>query len=99
MKKLILLLLLFYCFKIHAQTTITKAVGTAFELAIPSNGVYNIGVGASVKGEVPIATPVSLRVTGGFTSMFYKSNLFASSRTPGAAVFIPLKAGVKYYFN
>jgi hypothetical protein len=25
--------------------------------------------------------------------------LFSSSRTPGAAGFIPLKAGLKYYFN
>ena len=31
--------------------------------------------------------------------MFHKSNLFNSSRTPGAAVFVPLKAGLKYYFN
>jgi hypothetical protein len=99
MKKLIILILVFLAFRSHAQTTITKAIGTAFELSIPSNGVYNIGVGASIKGELPIASPVSLTLTAGFTSMFYKSNLFNSSRTPGAAIFVPLKAGLKYYFN
>jgi hypothetical protein len=99
MKKLIILILVFPAFRSHAQTTITKAFSPAFELAIPANGVYNIGVGASIKGELPISTPVSLTLTGGFTSMFYKSNLFNSSRTPGAAVFVPLKAGLKYYFN
>lgn len=99
MKKLLFLLITFYSFNTYAQTIISKAISTAFELAIPANGVYNIGVGASVKAELPITTPVSLTLTGGFTSMFYKSNLFNSSLTPGAAVFVPLKAGVKYYFN
>ncbi|MDB5151772.1 MAG: hypothetical protein JWR54_523 [Mucilaginibacter sp.] len=99
MKKYLLLLLILCSYKLHAQTTITKAISTGFELALPSNGVYNIGIGASVKGELPISMPVSLTLTAGFTSMFYKSNLFNSSRTPGAAVFVPLKAGLKYYFN
>jgi hypothetical protein len=99
MKRLILILLTFYSINTQAQTTITKAFSPAFELSIPSNGVYNIGVGASIKGELPIASPVSLTLTAGFTSMFYKSNLFNSSLTPGAAIFVPLKAGLKYYFN
>ncbi len=100
MKRIVFILLAVCCLKAQAQTTeITKAIGTAFELAIPSNGVYNVGVGASAKAELPIVAPVSLTLTGGFTTMFYKSNLFNSSRTPGAAGFIPLKAGVKYYFN
>jgi hypothetical protein len=99
MKKYLSLLLILCSYKLQAQTTITKAISTGFELAIPSNGVYNIGIGASVKGELPISSPVSLTLTGGFTSMFYKSNLFNSSLTPGAALFVPLKAGLKYYFN
>jgi hypothetical protein len=99
MRKYLLLLLVFYSYKLQAQTTPTKAFSPAFELGIPSNGVYNIGVGASIKGELPVASPVSLTLTAGFTSMFYKSNLFDSSRTPGAAIFVPLKAGLKYYFN
>jgi hypothetical protein len=99
MKKLIIILLLFCCFEAHAQTIISKAFNAGFELGIPSNGVYTIGTGASAKFELPVASPVSLTITGGITSMFYKSNLFYSSRTPGAAVFIPLKGGLKYYFN
>ena len=99
MKKLVVLLLLFSFFKASAQTTITKAFSAGFELGIPANSVFNIGTGASAKFELPIASPVSLSLTGGITSMFYKSNLFNSSRTPGAAVFIPLKAGVRYFFN
>lgn len=101
MKKLIILLLLFCSFKlsVSAQTALTKAFSAGFELGIPANGVFNIGTGASARFELPVASPVSLSLTGGITSMFYKSNLFNSSRTPGAAVFVPLKAGVRYFFN
>src|SRR6266581_4834671 len=98
MKKLILLLFIFSCLKLQAQTTTSKALNLGFELGIPSNGVYNIGTGASAKFELPVVTPLSLSLTGGITTMFYKSNLFNSSRTPGAAVYVPLKAGLKYYF-
>jgi hypothetical protein len=99
MKKLVILLLLFCCFKVSAQTVIIKAFSAGFELGISANSIFNIGTGASAKFELPIASPVSLSLTGGITSMFYKSNLFYSSRTPGAAVFIPLKAGARYFFN
>ena len=98
MKRLLLLLFLFCISKVYAQTDITKAISGGFELAIPANSVYNVGTGFSIKGELPIVTPVSLSLTAGFTAMFYKSNLFNSSRTPGAAGFLPLKAGVKYYW-
>ncbi|MBS1528360.1 MAG: hypothetical protein JST19_22125 [Bacteroidetes bacterium] len=77
----------------------TKAAfSTGFELAIPSAGVFSIGTGASAKMEIPVVRPLSLSLTAGITPMFYKSNLFGNSRTPGAAVFVPLKAGLKYYF-
>lgn len=98
MKKLILLLLVFCSFKLSAQTTPTiKAFSAGFELAAPSGSAYNIGFGASAKLEIPIVSPLSLTVTGGFTTLFYKSNILQSSGTPGAAGFLPLKAGVKYY--
>ena len=100
MKKYLFILIAFCFLKTHAQTTeITKAISTGFELAIPSNGPYSIGIGASLKGELPVIAPVSLTVTGGFTTLFYKSNLFGSTETHGAAAFVPLKAGLKYYFN
>lgn len=101
MKKLLLLILTIYTISANAQTTVptTQAVSLGFELAAPSNSVYTIGTGASAKFDIPIVSPVSLTLTGGFTAMYYKSNLFNSSRTPGAAGFLPLKAGVKYYLG
>jgi hypothetical protein len=101
MKKLILLLLIIYSIPSYAQITTptTTAISLGFELAAPSNSVYTIGTGVSAKFELPVVSPLSLTLTGGFTAMYYKSNLFNSSRTPGAAGFLPLKAGLKYYFS
>jgi hypothetical protein len=99
MKKLLLVVFILFSLELSAQTNATSALSAGLELAIPSNSVYNIGTGASIKGELPLANPLSLTLTGGITTMFYKSNLFNSSRTPGAAVFIPLKGGLKWYFN
>lgn len=100
MKKLIPILLLLFIIKTNAgaQVNNSVAVSAAFELGIPSASIYSIGTGASVKFEFPVVSPVSISLTGGITSMFYKSNLFGSNKTPGAAGYVPLKAGVKYYF-
>lgn len=84
-----------------AQNSIdlSKAFSAGLELGAPSHGVYNIGFGGSGKAELPIASPVSLTVTAGYTSFYYKGNLFDSNRTPSAAGYVPLKGGVKYYFS
>ncbi len=101
MKKILIVLLIFCSGKVLAQNTapINSAFSIAAELPLPSNSAYSIGVGISGKYELPIVAPVNLTFTGGFTAMFYKSNLFNSSLTPGAAGFIPLKVGLRYFFN
>jgi hypothetical protein len=99
MKKLILLLLVFCCFKLHAQGPVqtNTAFSIGAELNIPSYGLYSIGTGASAKFETPIVSPLSLSLTAGFTSVFYKSNLLYNTGSRGADEFAPLKAGLKYY--
>ncbi|MFI5161618.1 MAG: hypothetical protein ACHQHN_10100 [Sphingobacteriales bacterium] len=99
MKKLILLLCIFCCLKVYAQvpTTTNTAFSLGGELSIPSYGLYSIGTGLSAKFETPIVSPLSLSVTAGFMSVFYKSNLLYNAASPGAGLFAPVKAGLKYY--
>lgn len=73
------------------------AVSPAFELRVPNQSVYSIGVGGSLKLEVPLVHKFSLTGTAGFTSMDYKSALVNNFGTPNSDTFIPLKGGVKYY--
>ena len=101
MKKLLLILLFAtFIYGAHAQVPVQNS--TAFsigaELAIPSYGLYNIGTGLSAKFELPVVSPVSVTVTGGFSSIFYKSSILYDYRNGGGDLFAPLKAGVKYYF-
>ncbi|MFC0516328.1 hypothetical protein ACFFGT_19070 [Mucilaginibacter angelicae] len=97
MKKLILLLLILPAFKTYAQdgpkpsTTFSGGV----EFGIPSRGLYNVGVGASLKLEQPIVSPVSLTLTAGFSSFFRKNSPLNEGHS-GGDIFVPLKAGVRY---
>jgi hypothetical protein len=99
MKKLLLLILIFYSCKTFAQSPVQN--NTAFslggELGIPSYGLYNIGTGVSAKLEIPVISPVSVSLTGGFSSIFYKSSILYDYRNSGGDLFAPLKAGLKYY--
>src|ERR1700712_5776396 len=99
MKKILLALFIFTGTLAHAQTTPKTAFGVALELGAPTNSIYTIGLGGSGKAEIPLTSSISLSVTAGYTSFYYKSALIGSStkQTPGG--FIPLKAGVKYFFS
>lgn len=75
----------------------SSAFSVGGELAIPTFGLYSIGTGVSAKFEMPVVSPVSFSLTGGFTSVFYKGNPLGEGNTPAAALFAPVKAGLKYY--
>jgi hypothetical protein len=77
---------------------LSKAISFGGELAVPPYGLYSIGSGMSVKLELPIASPVSISMTAGFTSFFYRGSVFSNYGNSGVDVFVPLKIGAKYYF-
>ena len=100
MKKLLLLLLIFTCFDAFAQVQVqtSKAFTIGGELDIPNYGIYNVGTGASLKFELPVASHVSLSITGGFTSVFYRGTIFTGYSSSGGDLFVPVKAGLRYFF-
>jgi hypothetical protein len=100
MKRFLLLIFLLSSLQIMAQDEpLKKAFGIGAELGIPNVSVYNIGLTVSGKGEFPVSGKVAITATAAYSTFFYKNNLFGNSKTPDAARFIPLKAGVKYYLN
>lgn len=100
MKRFLFLILLLSSLQIMAQDEpLKKAFSIGAELDIPNVSVYSIGVTVSGKGEFPVSDKVAITATAAYSAFFYKSNLFGNSKTPAAARFIPLKAGVKYYIN
>lgn len=80
------------------QISNQKAFSIGGELGVPSYGLYNVVLGASAKFELPVVSPVSLSLTAGFSSVFQRSSIL-NNYNAGADLFVPLKAGVKYYFG
>ena len=100
MKKL--LLIIFFALSVTAASAqLSTPDRTAFsiggELTIPNYGIYSIGTGASAKFEFPVAPPISISLTANITSVFYHNSILSNYGDSGADVFVPLKAGIKYY--
>jgi hypothetical protein len=93
---LLLLALSLFAFSASAQQN-PKAFTIGGELGLPSYGLYNVALGASGKLEIPLISPVSISLTGGFTSVFRRSSII-DDYNGGGDLFVPLKAGIKYYF-
>ena len=99
MKRLLPLLFTVIMVNAYAQTTPTKAFSAGLELGIPTTSVYTVGFGGSGKAEVPLFNALSLSVTAGYTSFYYKSAPIGSAGSPDPAGFVPLKAGAKFFFG
>ncbi|SHM47854.1 hypothetical protein [Mucilaginibacter sp. OK098] len=64
------------------------------------SNVYNFAIGGSLKYDLPIATATYFTISAGYESFMVKSALKNSGLGfPSSSGFIPLKAGLKYYFN
>jgi hypothetical protein len=59
---------------------------------------YNFGIGGSIKYDLPIATSTFFTISAGYTALLVKSE-FKNAGFRSSDGFIPLKAGLKYYFN
>lgn len=98
MKKYCLLFcLIYFALPALAQTRNTKAISIGAELDLPQRSRYNIGYGAWAKFELPVTQTVSLALTAGFNQYHTKTifnNIGGNNDT-----YVPLKAGVKYYFD
>jgi hypothetical protein len=82
----------------RAQSNNQKVFTIGGELGIPNYGLYDVVLGASAKFELPVVSPVSLSLTAGFSSVFQRSSIL-NNYNNGTDLFVPLKAGVKYYFG
>jgi hypothetical protein len=98
-KRLLPILLIILSYHAFGQASLPKAFGVGLELGIPSNSVYTVGFGGSGKAEVPVAGPLSITVTAGYTSLYFKTSLIGGAGKQSAAGFAPVKAGIKYFFS
>jgi hypothetical protein len=101
MKKLGLLLLagFFMVTALKAQERTTKALSIGPELNLLQRSAYNVGFGVSAKFELPVTTTINMVLTAGINTFNRKNFLIGSNTKQGNDTFVPLKAGIKYYFD
>ncbi len=99
MKRFLFLLVAFAAFKAEAQDFQPQSMAFSLggEIAITSHSAYNTGWGFSGKFDIPVAKPVSLSLTAGYTRLGFKEALIGGSSRPPATNFVPLKAGAKVF--
>ena len=100
MKKygLLLLVSLFTITALKAQERTTKALSIGPELNLLQRSAYNVGYGVSGKFELPVSATINVVLTAG-VNQFHRKNFLIGSASQGNDTFIPLKAGIKYYFD
>lgn len=88
-----------------AQTTSTTKDGGKFSIGVEAglpvgavSDISNFAIGGSLKYEYPVATNTLISISGGYTNFLYKSDIKDLTGKSGEG-FIPVKAGLKYYFN
>ncbi|RYU90002.1 hypothetical protein EWM62_10685 [Mucilaginibacter terrigena] len=98
MKKLLLLLAIVGGISFTASAQSDKArFSIGFEGGLPigsTSDVYNVGLGGSLKYEMPIGSGTMFTISGGYTS-FKVKDVFGG----GSVGFVPAKAGIKYFFS
>jgi hypothetical protein len=92
-----------------AQTTTPKEGGKfsiGVDAGLPTGSasdISNLTLGGSLKYEYPVAAKTFLSVSAGYSYFLYKSavkDAFSALGTPKSGEgFIPVKAGLKYYFS
>ncbi|WP_374948346.1 transporter [Mucilaginibacter sp.] len=101
MKKLVLLALVLCSLNVFAQRDETDAFGSKAisfgpELNITTKGIYKTGYGVSGRIEWPLGDEFAIDGTAGYNRFFFKN---ADQFTQGANVFVPVKAGVTFFWD
>lgn len=99
MKLLLSVLFSLLTLSAFSQSEPTKTISVGFDLGLPTNSIYSVGLGASAKLELPVVAPVVFTLSAGYDSFIYKSSFAGSNVSQPAATFVPLKAGGKFYFG
>jgi hypothetical protein len=89
----------FNCFAQSSDGAAKFSIGV--DAAAPNgvvSNVYTAGFGASVKAELPVGADLFATGSVGYEAFFVKSEfkVYGYSSSSG---FVPIKAGLKYYFN
>ena len=81
---------LLFSTNVNAQSS--PKFGIGLNVGVPTNDAYGVAVGADLRYQFDIDKQLSIPITAGYTRLFGKDNV-------ADYPYIPLKAGLKYFFN
>ncbi len=88
-----------------SSTTATSGRSSKFSIGVDAgrpvgkaSDVYNFAIGGSLKYDALIATDLFVTFSGGYESFLVKNSLKSQLGISNSG-YIPLKAGLKYYFS
>ncbi|RZK50209.1 MAG: hypothetical protein EOO99_03205 [Pedobacter sp.] len=81
---------LFFTSNVMAQTN--PRLGVGLNLGVPTSDFYDVAIGADLRYQFDLNKQLSIPVTAGYTHLAGKDNVPSFG-------YIPLKAGMKYFFN
>lgn len=82
---------LFFTTNANAQS---QKLGIGITAGIPTSDIYSVALGADLRYQFDIDKQLSIPVTAGYTNLSVKDEFGG-----GSFGYIPVKAGVKYFFN
>jgi hypothetical protein len=78
---------------VKAQSSSPK-LGIGLNLGVPTNDAYSFAIGADLRYQFDIDNQLSVPLTVGYTNISIKDDFGG-----GSFGYVPLKAGLKYFFN
>jgi hypothetical protein len=88
---------LFFSTNANAQS---QKLGIGLTAGVPTSDAYNFAAGIDLRYQFDIDKQLSIPVTAGYTHLFAKDFTVGNTTFDGVDYgYIPVKAGVKYFFN
>lgn len=77
-----------------------QKLGIGVNAGVPTNSGSSFALGADLRYQVDLDRQLSIPITAGFTSIFNKDiNIGGTTFKPDNSNYIPVKAGLKYFFS
>ncbi|GGG95358.1 hypothetical protein [Pedobacter zeae] len=95
----ILLIAALFLSPLLLKAQVNTSIGVGAEIGLPSGNFSNlsgIGLGASLKADLPVAESFAITLNAGFMNFFGRSNALFSVQD---LTYIPAKAGLKYQLS
>src|SRR5688500_14437196 len=85
-------------FSVNANAQGTRKFGIGLNVGVPTSDAYSFAIGGDLRYQIDVAKQLSIPITAGYTRLSGKEIGNSGVDFPSVG-YIPVKAGLKYFFN